>query len=220
MNLAICVPSHNSVSALFAHDLAQLVGFTSVKGGAAGAIEGIGLFFSTGTLIHRSRENLLRSAMQSGADYILWLDSDMRFPADTALRLLSRNVEAVGVNASTRKLPPSFTAVKTIPEKGQAILLETTEASTGVEEVDACGFGVFLIKTDRLKRIIEARGEEPLFQTPYEASRGGFVGEDIFFCRLLRQHGGTIHVDHDLSKEIGHEGTFEYRTMHVEAFQG
>jgi len=45
------------------------------------------------------------------------------------------------------------------------------------------------------------------------------VGEDVWFCRLVRAAGWEIHVDHDLSRECTHIGQFEYRLNHVWAME-
>ena len=44
-------------------------------------------------------------------------------------------------------------------------------------------------------------------------AEGGDIGEDIMFCRALRAAGHQIFIDHDVSKEVGHVGTYTYRTI-------
>ena len=49
---------------------------------------------------------------------------------------------------------------------------------------------------------------------------GGLVGEDVYFCKLARERGFDVFVDHDLSKDCGHVGMLEYKTDHAFAMQG
>jgi hypothetical protein len=91
-------------------------------------------------------------------------------------------------------------------QNADSIRVETTEASTGLEAVDAIGFGAVLMRTDIVSDL-----PRPWFRHGLNA-QGGDIGEDIMFCRSLRDAGHTIYIDHDLSKEIGHVGTHTYHT--------
>jgi hypothetical protein len=59
----------------------------------------------------------------------------------------------------------------------------------------------------------------PWFATPWIKDRGCFMGEDSFFCQRLHEAGIPLFIDHDLSKQVGHIGTFEYRHEHTYAFR-
>jgi hypothetical protein len=41
------------------------------------------------------------------------------------------------------------------------------------------------------------------------------MGEDVFFCKKARELGHKIYIDHDVSHEIGHIGTFEFGHPHT-----
>src|SRR3546814_13800455 len=58
---------------------------------------------------------LFRSVMW-GADYILWMDSDHVFPAESLCRLWARNVDIVGVNYSRRCSPTAPTAARFVTD--------------------------------------------------------------------------------------------------------
>jgi hypothetical protein len=88
--------------------------------------------------------------------------------------------------------------------------VETTEASHGLEAVDATGFGCLLMQTD----VVETLGR-PWFRHGLNDG-GGDVGEDIMLCRGLQRAGYTIWIDHDLSKQVGHIGQYIYQSQ-VEA---
>jgi hypothetical protein len=42
-----------------------------------------------------------------------------------------------------------------------------------------------------------------------------YIGEDVFFCQKAAAAGFKIWIDHDVSKEIGHIGTFEFKHDHT-----
>jgi hypothetical protein len=189
VRLAIAVPAHDSVSALFANDLALLYADTRASGLT------VVLMTMIGTFVHHARERLLDDAVRlCAATHVLWLDADMTFPRDAALRLLKHDLDVVAANYLTRTAHPKPTARR----DGQCV--SSTDA-TGLEEVDHVGMGVFLMKTSVVANI-----PSPHFwySTPTET-------EDVYFCNLLRAAGHTIHIDHDLSKEVGHVGTHIYR---------
>lgn len=189
MRLAIAVPALDQVSALFANDLAKMYAVTCVS------LPIVTLAMMVGTFVHQAREKLLHDVIEFwGATHILWLDADMTFPPDTALRLLKHEKEVVAANYVTRVAPSRPTARR----DGQFV---SSQDASGLESVDHVGMGVFLMKTQRIWQV-----PRPLFwySTPTET-------EDVYFCRQLKAAGFDILIDHDLSKEVGHVGQFTYR---------
>ncbi len=200
MKIAIAIPSRDMVHAKFAFDLANLVGH--FKGGQ------INIMHSVGTLICDQRVDLATMALSAGADYILWLDTDMRFPKDALDRLLAHGKDIVGCNYSTRMLPPQPTATNFKGSGFEPVV--TLPENTGLEEVGYMGFGCVLTKADVFKRM-----EAPWFHLGYSTVNHKFIGEDVYFCRKAHDIGIPVLIDHDLSKEIKHIGCFEYRLEHT-----
>jgi hypothetical protein len=189
VRLAIAVPAHDTVPALFAMDLARLHAVTCA------AVPHVLLAPAIGTFVHQARENLLRDMVSLwGATHILWLDADMTFPPDTALRLLKHEKDIVAANYITRAAPHRPTARR----DGQTI---SSAEATGLEAVDHVGMGVFLMRTAVVESIPQPRF---WYSTMTET-------EDVFFCRSLRHAGHTVYIDHDLSREVGHVGMHTYR---------
>lgn len=215
MRVMICVPTHDQMPALAAYDLAQMMAFLGANYvGPDLPIKEMALTFCTGTYVHSAREQLARMAIDANADFVLWLDADMRFPKDALIRLLKHNKDIVGINYSNRGVPPGFVAIKTIkpPQK-----LVTSPDSAGLEDVEALGFGCVLMR-GRVLRRIAAEHDGPMFWFDRNED-GGLVGEDVYFCNLARERGFDVCVDHDLSKECAHVGTLEYRVEHAFAMQ-
>lgn len=189
MRLAIAVPAHDTVPALFANDLARLYATTRAT------VPVVTLAMMIGTFVHHAREKLLHDMVELwGATHILWLDADMTFPPDAALRLLAHDVDVVAANYVTR-VPPSRPTAR---RDGQCI---ASGDATGLEAVDHVGMGVFLMKTAIVRDLTRPRF---WYSTPTET-------EDVYFCNLLRAAGRTIYIDHDLSRDVGHVGMHTYR---------
>ncbi|UOF77895.1 putative glycosyltransferase [Caudoviricetes sp.] len=206
MKVAICIPSRDIVHAAFAFDLANLAAYWTARNGAMGG--SLHILNSTGTLIADQRVDLAKAAIDAGADWTLWLDTDMRFPKSALDRLLAHDKEIVGCNYSTRVVPPEPTA--TAFKDGEWVKVYTKPDSTGLEPVDFLGFGVTLVKTDVFKRL-----EAPWFHLGYSTVNNKFIGEDMYFCLKAKEAGVSSFIDHDLSKEIRHIGSFEFRHEHI-----
>ena len=52
-----------------------------------------------------ARNSMTKTALDNGADYLLWVDADMIFPPDALVRLLNRNVDIAGTEYR-RRAPP------------------------------------------------------------------------------------------------------------------
>lgn len=213
MKITLAIPSHENIPFGFAYDMASLSAFTvnAMPEGVQFAIHAV-----TGTYVHKARQELVDVALADGVDYILWLDSDMRFPKQSLVHLFQHDVGVVGINYAKRELPTDFVALKKVgtEERKKGERLVTDADSTGLEEVEGIGFGMVLMKTSALKGL--ERFERPWFRIDY-LSDGRHVGEDIYFCNLLRELGEPIYVDHDLSKACSHIGQFKYEVGHAVA---
>lgn len=233
LRVAVAVPSHDHLNALFAYDLGRMMAFMGADAASqTGVVDEVSLNFITGTYIASARQDFAFEAIRQEVDYVLWLDSDMRFPRDVFYRLLLHGKELVGVNYSTRGVPPKFVAIKTIGDKvGKKPMRCPTRpqpadgsegGSRGLEEVEAIGFGVTLMRTSVLHRLHDPTGEKgPWFMNSWIPETKRRIGEDVYFCRLVRESGGKVYVDHDLSQDIQHIGQFEYKIHHAwEFFEG
>lgn len=195
MRLVIGGPTRDTVPASFAVDLVELYTET-VK---YGPWDGVTVGFIESTYVHVGRETFLEAAIEKAkATHVLWLDTDMAIPPDTAIRLAKHNQTVVACNCVMRDGRGTFTAVR----DGQRI--DSTQA-TGLEAVDSVGLAVMLMRTDIM----------PGFTRPWFrhglTDAGGDIGEDVMFCRMIRRGGHQIMIDHDLSKEVGHIGLNTFR---------
>lgn len=217
--ILVASPSHDMCPANFAFDLARLFATLCINVGG-GDVGGVNLYMLTGTYVPRARQEIAMAALQHDYTHILWLDADMRFPMDAAIRLLEHDKEVVGINYSTRSVTSQFTAIKSIGNRRKgdpAFKCVTLPPSKGLEEVEAIGFGVLLMKTSIFERLHDPAGARGhWFQTKCDEETGTHMGEDVYFCRLARRAGAKIYVDHDLSKECGHIGQLVYTIEHAQ----
>jgi hypothetical protein len=191
----------------FTYDLARLSAYWSAKHVPNGGK--LYLFTSAGTLIADQRQSLMFEALKVKADYVMWLDTDMRFPKDIVDRMHAHGKDVVAANYSTRRLPCKPVA---FADAGCRNLVYTKADSTGLEEVYAIGMGAMLERTEAYKKL-----GLPFFSIGYSQSAQDFFGEDVYHCHKLREAGIKVYVDHDVSKEVKHIGMFEYGNEHAEA---
>ena len=202
--IAVCTPARDMVHTMYSYDLVNMVAYHTLNTNDA-----VSLKISQGTLIANQRAELSLDAMQEGCSHILFIDSDMRFPQDMIERLLKHDLDIVATNCARRRMPTGPTA-QLYKENGERELVWTMPESTGLQEVGSVGMGVMLIK----REVFEALAE-PWFETPWRVDKRGYIGEDVFFCQKAAAAGFKIWIDHDVSKEIGHIGTFEFKHDHT-----
>lgn len=200
MKILIAVPCMDSVPSQFAYSLACLdrVGECMVS-------------FQVGSLIYTSRDRLAKQAVETGADYVFWLDSDMMFSRDTLKMLLEdRELGDIITGIYYRRVEP-YTPVLfdklEIDEKG----CHWTGFETLPEEpfeVGGCGFGCVLMPTHIFLDVVDKFG---LMFTPI-----GSVGEDVAFCWRARQCGYKIIADPRV--QLGHVGHYTIDKAFYEAY--
>lgn len=149
-----------------------------------------------GIYISNLRQQCATLALQTGVSHLLFIDADMRFPADTLDRLVAHGQDIVAANCVQRTMPEWWTA----RDGWQSV---SSVGQTGLQAVDSVGCGVMLIRTSVFQRL-----PKPWFDTPYDGEQ--HIGEDLTFCRLARRRGMSIWIDHDLSQQVRHQGTIEW----------
>ena len=202
--IAVCTPARDMVHTMFTYDLVNMVANHTLNTNDA-----ISLKISQGTLIANQRAELCLDAMREKCTHVLFIDSDMRFPHDMIERLLQHDLDIVATNCARRRMPTGPTA-QIYKDNGERELVYTMPESTGLQEVGSVGMGVMLIKAN-----VFAKLAEPWFETPWRHDKRGYIGEDVFFCKKAREAGFKIWIDHDVSKEIGHIGMFEFKHDHT-----
>lgn len=206
MKIAVCIPCTDFIPTGTVMSLLALQNFIVTH--PVDDDQNLNIFTEQSSLLVMSRQNLIDRALEWGADWILMLDSDMTFPADTFHRLASHNLPIVACNYVRRAVPTS-PVTKNVNEK----LMLTNPDSTGLEEASYTGFGVCLVAADVFKKL-----EKPYFDTAWvkldDAKDYECLGEDVFFFKKVRYFtDAKLFIDHDLSQQITHIGQFEYHNL-------
>ena len=153
---------------------------------------------------HDARNLLAREAIESNADQVLWIDSDMVFGEDLLIRL-SETMEAEEADMVCglyfkRELPVTPTIYRDInAESGKAeAYLDYPKDS--VFPVAGCGFAAVLTTVQLLKDVYHRWGE--LFYPMTNLS------EDLSFCWRASRVGARIVCDSRI--KVGHVGQIVY----------
>lgn len=191
MRILIAVPCMDQVPAPFCQSLAMLR-----------KVGDCVLSMQMGSLIYTSRNTLATRAIQTEADYVLWLDSDMVFEPDLLERLmktLTENDLDIVTGLYFRRVQP----YSPVLFKDLTLIRDTffewsefKEVPSDLFEVAGCGFGCVLMKTDAFFDVQSKFGNmfAPI----------GNTGEDLAFCWRARECGYKVWCDPSII--CGHVG--------------
>lgn len=181
MKTLIAIPCMDQVPAPFCQSLAQIQ-----------KVEDCILCMKAGSLIYAARNDLARISIETEADYVLWLDSDMVFKPDILVHMmdtLKKNNLDILSGLYFRRVPPYTPVIfDQLDIDGQECkFTEFKEIPEGLFEIGACGFGCVLMKTDVFFDVYTRFGNmfAPI----------GNNGEDVAFCWRARQCGYKIFCD-------------------------
>lgn len=190
MKTLIAVPCMDMVSAPFAQSLATL--------GKSGDCV---VSFIIGSLIYESRDKLAKQAISLGADYVLWFDSDMLIPADTMQKMVKHMQDGKDFVTGLyfrRRSPYTPVIFSKLDIDGNGCTWDNYNEypKDSVFEVEGCGFGCVMIKTEVLIDVASKEGKI------FEPVNG--MGEDLAFCHRARKNGYKIYCDSSI--KLGHCG--------------
>ena len=204
MKTIIAVPCMDTVQTEFCQSLAKLQRVGSVEHE-----------FTSCSLVYKARNDLGRLAAKGDSDFVLWLDSDVIFPASLLADMIADMGNRDIVTGIYHMRRPPFLPViwKTLT---QGLTPEENVSEVAIEypadeifEVDACGFGCVMMRTEVLRVVMDKYHD--LF-TPLP----GF-GEDLSFCIRARGCGYKIHCDPRI--QIGHKGAVIISDETFQAFR-
>ncbi|MDO8627138.1 MAG: hypothetical protein Q7K42_01610 [Candidatus Diapherotrites archaeon] len=193
ISVAVCLPLYGQVPSVFFRRFLEFLSFSGQKYN----VEVLSVDF---TAVDVARNIVVeRFLKESKSDYALFLDSDMVFPANLLDLLFASNKEIVsGLFYSRKKIKPAFRMLT----DGKHIIPEKFSENELVK-VDAVGLSCMLLKRSVLEKLDSLHSRKPLFINEY-SSRKDFLGEDFYFCKLLREAGFEIFLDPKIL--IGHMG--------------
>jgi len=136
--------------------------------------------------IDTMRNLLVMQALDAGADYLLFLDTDMTFPEDTIVRMLKHFEEVDDLEAVTGlytwKKPPFLPHVyHKLNKKTGKFKIAGGFPIDKPFIVEGCGFGVVMVKREVFERV-----PKPWFKMEMDKDDRVEYGEDLYFCKYAR----------------------------------
>jgi len=148
------------------------------------------------------RNTILKSAIKNGFTHVLFIDDDMVFPDDAAIKMLEHDVDICTGVAFQRGEPHAPCIFYTSVEKE---VYPIPIIKQGLVEIDACGGYFLLIKLDAIKDMKEPWFKWGDIELGYCTKDGG-IGEDIYFGIKAKMSGALLYCDSDIDiKHIGDE---------------
>jgi len=147
------------------------------------------LFNDSSAPLDIKREGLAEKAYKWGAEYILWLDMDMRFGKYIFNRLYRWKKDIVSAMYIDRydKNICKLKGQKKIPKE----CIEKKKKQNKLIEIESTGFGCLLVKASVFKKL-----KKPWFKWK--------IGEpeDLYWCNRVNEQGFKIYADP--STFVGH----------------
>jgi hypothetical protein len=194
--LAILVPTRDLLHSAHALCLTEIVKLNTMNGLDTQVI------MDASTILLTQRERLATFGRDTGAEYLLWLDSDIVAPASTALRLLAHKEPVVAANYIRRQLPAKGVAYEIIGNWEDPLPFESRDELVPVEGV---GMGCMLMRADIFDSV-----PKPWFEFGWSPESNDHLGEDMILCQKMAQAGYTVKIDTNLSMELRHLGTWAF----------
>jgi len=193
-------PEHETVRAL------RMLQKPHPTGANEGGLYGSHMYTETnGVLIEEARNAMVEEAMSyaPGPTHILFVDSDMVFPADALKRLLKHDEAIVGGLYFNRRPPyPPLAMRANDPSwfSEESLLGHWYDyPKEQLVEVDATGCGFLLVKTDVFASLYSGDPGNPGW---FDKLPG--LSEDFSFCVRAIEKGFKVFVDTQL--KLGHVG--------------
>lgn len=202
--IALGLPARGQVHCQTQHSLINMVGRFTQLFVASGQAE-LAVITVDGTLLPQMRNTIVEQAIARDCTHVLWVDSDMMFPAHSLERLLQHNEPVVGCNYAQRKRPSKPTAARSDGNGGR-IWVYGDEGLGEKVPAEFLGHGLCLVETS----VYEAM-PAPWYMLGWSVAKQNIIGEDVFFFQKMKRIGGVVpYIDTVLSAEVRHIGDHDY----------
>lgn len=157
------------------------------------------------TNIFAGRNKLCKSALENNCQWLLMIDSDMTFPADSFERMFAHGKDLTSALAFKKAYP--YTPVianrtgKDNDFSTYSIICNWVD--NALIKVDGVGTAFLLINMDVVRKM-----EEPWFFHEWLPETKTILGSDYYFCAKAEKLGYPVWVDTSL--KIGHIGEYNF----------
>ena len=181
-------------------------------------------YYNGDSLVTRARNSISAAFLDmENVDYLLFIDSDIKFSRQFITRLRSHNKGIVGGVYLKKKLPYQ-------PVCNHRL---SYEEGTGLAIMREIGTGFMMIRKDVFTSIMEKYPDG--FYTPYTHDRpsnnyydffkvgkcpdtGYYLSEDYYFCKLARECGYDVFLDEGIL--VDHVGKMTFPTKDTDLLRG
>lgn len=174
-------------------------------------------FYNKGSsVLCKNRNVLTQSALDFGADWVLWVDDDIAFNASDVFRLMGHDKDIIA--GAAQKRTHKWAEAGAVMFDGDLI-----RQSNGLIKARRVGTGFLLVRGDVFRRMA-AEGLAPEYKTRdgakgdltmrrwfwFDVDADGYdVGEDYYFCNQAKKLGYECWCDPDV--RLSHfEGLVEH----------
>ena len=174
-------------------------------------------------MVSRVRNIIANEFLESQAEHLLMIDSDMTFNADDVFRMLAWSQTkpiVAGVGVARKKEKVYFSSLD--QDEDNNIIMDRM----GLVKVKRVGTGFIMIQRNVFETMRDAHPEwkymdqntGKMLQSffDFKSTPDGYVGEDYVFCDRAHEHGFTAWVDPTI--KLGHMGVMEYEGSFGEDF--
>ena len=161
----------------------------------------------SGSLVYNARNIFCNTAVQEDYDYIMFIDSDMIFPANVIDKLLALDADvatAVCYGRAGNHNPQVYVEMQPATKDNPNTVSRRPDSVEGVFEIRACGMACCLVGVGLIKEM-QSRGINPF--EPF-----GNLGEDFSFCVRAQALGAEMYADGTIP--IYHKGVAYYGKEH------
>ncbi len=218
--IAICIPSRGLMYSEFVQSLWAAIEY--FRGVYSPPDAEIAMHFQHYTPMPDCRTELVERALQDGASHIMFIDDDMKLPENAITRLYEHDDDVVTALCWNKSREDKSNPMIGFLGRSFPIVKWTKEWYWPNHfEIDGCGLACCMIKANVFLQI------QPWFdwnwtQKIYRPLTGATVnhttpqGEDLFFCKQLRDAEIKIHCDSGVIVQhmlFHHEGDGGYDGM-------
>lgn len=172
ISIVVCLTQYSNAPARFIQSLTKLLIHKSKKI----KYEIIDVIANDELYVDNNRNIIAKKVIKSGADYSLWLDSDMEIEPDIIEHLLEHSKDIISGIYLMRG--SGTVCAFRINEKDGALYHIGANWTDKPSKVDAVGMGSILIKSKVFKEL-----EPPWFAYNVFSN----YGEDLYFCKKARE---------------------------------
>lgn len=146
----------------------------------------------------------------SNYDYLFSVDSDIVLPKDCLKKMLKHDVDMVSGVYKQRLDNVEIIEIMRKNEHGGVTHIPFSAIQpAGLHEIDSCGFGCVLVKSEVIRKI-----GYPQFKYHSALDHKFTISEDVFFCKRAKEVGAKIYVDSSIVCD--HKGTTMFRVKPFE----